>query len=220
MSTMGLYRPNGLSLCYPKGMFHHFFVGDRMRFHGLFEEHIGTLFGKPQIANPGTRRAAGAMTFARRSYTIWPTTYCLIEAWLLPKQNINRVACYKLPIGAPASFDVLHLLACNLLHYHTCYNRASSFSSFPYVRRHDLPQCAFAGNAFAICVFFFACLRYCCCVRTEPAGLGAYHQKPKKDHKLQHSAAQALNKLQHSAAQALNLLCDLNNDWPLYAGVV
>ena len=46
MNTMGLYRPNELSLCYLKGMFHHFFVGDRMRFHGLFEEHIGTLFGK------------------------------------------------------------------------------------------------------------------------------------------------------------------------------
>jgi hypothetical protein len=49
---MGLYRPNE---------FHHFFVGDRMRFHGLFEEHIGTLFGKPQLVN-GTRRTAGAMT--------------------------------------------------------------------------------------------------------------------------------------------------------------
>jgi hypothetical protein len=38
-------------------MFHHFFVGDRMRFHGLFEEHIGTLFGRPQVVN-GTRHTA------------------------------------------------------------------------------------------------------------------------------------------------------------------
>jgi hypothetical protein len=65
MNTMGLYRPNELSLCYLKGMFHHFFVGDRMRFHGLFEEHIGTLFGMPQLVN-GTHRAVGAMTKVNR----------------------------------------------------------------------------------------------------------------------------------------------------------
>jgi hypothetical protein len=63
---MGLCRPNELSLCYLKGsMFHHFFVGDRMRYHGTFEEHIGTLFGRPQIANGGTRRTAGAITKAQ-----------------------------------------------------------------------------------------------------------------------------------------------------------
>jgi hypothetical protein len=36
-----------------------------MRFHGLFKEHIGALFGKPQLVN-GTRRAVGAMTKANR----------------------------------------------------------------------------------------------------------------------------------------------------------
>jgi hypothetical protein len=63
MNTMGLFRPNELSLCcaYLKGMFHHFFVGDRMRFHGLFEEHIGTLFGRPQVVN-------GTCHTARRCY--------------------------------------------------------------------------------------------------------------------------------------------------------
>jgi hypothetical protein len=65
MNTMGLFRPNELSLCYLKGMFHHFFVGDRMRFHGLFVEHIGTLFGRPQVVN-GTRRTVGAITKVNR----------------------------------------------------------------------------------------------------------------------------------------------------------
>jgi hypothetical protein len=49
MNTMGLYRPNELSLCYLKGMWEHFFVGDRMRANGLFEPHISTLFGKSQV---------------------------------------------------------------------------------------------------------------------------------------------------------------------------
>ena len=62
---MGLYRPNDLSLCYLKGMWGHFFVGDRMRANGLFEPHIGTLFGKSQVAGV-TRRTVGAITKVNR----------------------------------------------------------------------------------------------------------------------------------------------------------
>jgi hypothetical protein len=52
MNTMGLYRPNELSLCYLKGMWEHLFVGDRMRASGLFEPHIGTLFGRRSVRSP------------------------------------------------------------------------------------------------------------------------------------------------------------------------
>jgi hypothetical protein len=69
MNTIGpLPAQQALTLLchtYLKGMFHHFFVGDRMRYRGLFEEHVGTLFGKPQVVN-GTRRTAGAITKASR----------------------------------------------------------------------------------------------------------------------------------------------------------
>ena len=65
MNTMGLYRPNELSLCYLKGMWEHFFVGDRMRASGLFEPHIGTLFGKSQVVGV-TRRTVGAITKVNR----------------------------------------------------------------------------------------------------------------------------------------------------------
>jgi hypothetical protein len=47
-----------LSLCY-------FFIGDRMRANGLFEPHIGTLFGKSQVVGV-TRRTVGAITKVNR----------------------------------------------------------------------------------------------------------------------------------------------------------
>ena len=65
LCTMGLYRPNELSLCYLKGMFDHFFVGERQHVHGLAQPHIGTLFGKPRIVS-GTRRTVGAITKVNR----------------------------------------------------------------------------------------------------------------------------------------------------------
>ena len=65
LCTMGLYRPNELSLCYLKGMFDHFFVGERQHIHGLAQPHVGTLFGKPAIVS-GTRRTVGAITKVNR----------------------------------------------------------------------------------------------------------------------------------------------------------